>query len=88
MITVEQFKEMYMDEDNEVNLPGTACVDTDEVVDGKTVTYTSVYKVGEQYFEVWYYRDNVGYWGDSDCSDVTVAEVFPKTITKVIYVAK
>lgn len=60
----------------------------DDVVEHKTVYNSNIYLVEGIYFEVTFTRDNSGYWGDGERYDPTIQEVFPKQITKTIYVNK
>jgi len=62
--------------------------DGDDVVEHKTVYNSNVYLVEGIYFEVTFTRDNCGYWSDGERYDPTIQEVFPKVITKIIYVNK
>lgn len=64
-------------------------VEESEDVDGKYVTYSTVYKDNNtgKFYEAYVVRTNNGYWGDSDVTDERCCEVVPKEITKTIYVA-
>lgn len=85
-MTADEFKDKFMDEDNEVDLPLTDLVDRgDEVVDHKHVYQSDVYEHNGQFFEVTYIRSNSGYWGDSEREDPIVSEVFPYTFTETRY---
>ena len=85
MITVEEFIEKFM-EDDEVYLPTSALVYKDESIEHKFVVYTKVFKHFGQFFEVTTSRDNTGYWGDGEKYPPIVTEVFPKEVTTTIYV--
>lgn len=74
-ITVEQFIEQHM-EDGEVFDAECVYAGPDEI-NHKTVYQTSVYKLGEQHFEVTNSRDNSGYWSDGESYDPHVVEVKP-----------
>jgi len=84
-MTPEEFKDKFIDEDNEVDLPDTDVVSYDEEVEGKYVSSTNVYKHGDQFFAVTFVRTNTSYWCDSEVTDVTVGEVFPYTFTETRY---
>lgn len=58
----------------------------DDVVDYKRVYRSDIYEVEGIYFEVTFSRDNSGYWSDGERYDPTIAEVFPKQVTKTIWV--
>lgn len=64
-------------------------IESSEDVDGKYITYSTVYKDNNtgKYYEAYTVRTNNGYWGDSDKADEGCYEVVPKEITKTIYVA-
>lgn len=60
----------------------------EDVVEHKAVYNSNIYQVEGVYFEVTFTRDNCGYWGDGEHYAPTVQEVFPKEITKIIWVNK
>lgn len=64
-------------------------IESSEDVDGKYVTYSTVYKDNNtgKYYRASTVRTNCGYWGDSDKVSERCVEVVPKEITKTIYVA-
>jgi hypothetical protein len=74
-MNVQEFKEKHMD--------GSEVYDAECVYSGpdevyhKTVSQTSVYKVGEQFFEVTSMRDNSGYWSDGERYEPEVRIVKP-----------
>ena len=88
MITVEEFVEKFIDEDDGVDLPRSCMVHDEEYIDHKSVIYVEVWKHGTQFFEVTFTRDNSGYWSDGESYPPTVDEVFPEEVTVIKYVAK
>lgn len=65
------------------------CIEVgDDVVEHKTVYNSNIYQVEDVYFEVTFTRDNCGYWGDGERYAPTIQEVFPKEITKIVWVNK
>lgn len=60
----------------------------EDIADYKLVYRSDIYEVAGIHFEVTFTRDNSGYWGDGERYDPTIQEVFPKQITKTIYVNK
>lgn len=76
------------DEEFEYCVPHLEEVESSEDVDGKYVTYSTVYKDNNtgKYYEASTVRTNNGYWSDSDVVDKYCYEVVPKEITKTIYV--
>lgn len=87
MFTVAEFKERFI-EDGEVDLPKYCLVYEERIVDHKLIIYTEVWNYFGQFFEVTYTRDNSGYWGEGESYPVEVQKVFPKEVTKTIYVVK
>lgn len=77
-ITVEQFIEKHM-VDGEV-FTGVDVIEAyrgPQEVEYKTVSQTSVYQTGEQFFEVTNSWSNSGYWSDGESYDPHVVEVKP-----------
>lgn len=64
-------------------------VEESEDVDGKYVTYSTVYKDTStgKFYRANVVHTNSGYWRDSEEVDKYCREVVPKEITKTIYVA-
>lgn len=64
-------------------------VDSSEDVDGKYVTYSTVYKDNNtgKYYEAYTVRTNNGYWSDSEFIDRGCFEVVPQQVVKTVYVA-
>ncbi|MFZ2190080.1 MAG: hypothetical protein WAV48_04830 [Candidatus Magasanikiibacteriota bacterium] len=86
MMKAHEFQTLFLTEDGEVTLPDSSCVDVGEdIVDHKTVHNSNVYKCGDQFFEVTWYRSNTGYWGDSEREAPEVCEVEPHVVTKTEY---
>lgn len=63
-------------------------VDGDWIAEWKIKYRCKVYKVGEQFFEVTFSKDDCGYWGDGERYEPTICEVVPREVTKTIYVEK
>jgi len=84
-ITADEFKKQFLIDD-EIDLPRENRVSLSEAIEHKLVILTEVWKHNDQFFEVCYCRDNTGYWGDGENYEPEVYEVFPKLITKTIYV--
>jgi len=89
MITTKEFQELYIDEDQEVTLESKL-----QVFKGQ---WENTYKDNELMEEVWFVdpqyfsvvRSRSGsYYHDYDYGDAEVYEVFPKVITKTVYVTK
>lgn len=86
MMKAYEFKDLFLTEEGEVTLPDSSCVDVGaDIVDHKTVHNSNVYKCGDQFFEVTWYRSNTGYWRDSESEDPEVYEVEPFEVTKTEY---
>lgn len=87
-ITVEQFIEQHMDGDW-VNHNKDTCIRVHsgpQEVEHKTVSQTSVYQCGEQYFVVTTMKDNSGYWSDGESYDPHVVEVKP--VKKIVEITE
>jgi len=89
MITAKEFQELYIDEDQEVTLDSSLQVSFGEWEN----TYkdndikVDVWFVDPQYFSIISSRSG-SYYHDYDYGDDEVYEVFPKVITKTVYVTK
>lgn len=92
-MNAQEFKENYMSEDDywevydpEGYPPCKLVHDGKAEACGKIVYQSSVYQVGEQYFEVTSMRDNCGYWGDGVHHEPEVQEVTP--VKKVVEITE
>ena len=63
-------------------------VEESEYVDGKYVTYSTVYEDTntDKFYEAYVVHTNTGYWREREEVDKYCYEVVPKEITKTIYV--
>lgn len=59
----------------------------DQDAEGKVVTHTEVYRVGDTYIMVWRDESNVGYWNDSEwLGEANAGECMPIERVHVDYV--
>lgn len=84
-MNAQEFQEKHI-EDGEVYDVDEEVFRGDQEISHKAVYQTSVYRVGEQYFEVTSSRDNCGYWSDGESYDPEVREVKP--VKKVVEITE
>jgi len=89
-IVLDWYQERYDDEYIPYCEENIVEICSDEVHNHKWVTYSTVFedKNTGKFYKAWTKRTDNGYWSDSEIVDEGCHEVFPKQITKTIYVAK
>jgi hypothetical protein len=88
MITADEFKEKFIDEDGEVSLPRSCYLQEEGTIDHELIVCVEIWKYNEQFFAVTYTQDDTYDNSYGEVYPLTVVEVVPKEKTIIVYIAK